>query len=277
MERTFEKMKSRLSLLALLSCFAVAGNAQDAVPQAYITQGNVQQNKSTYDNEMQRAAQEARRLKELKAAMASSGAGPAPVFTTAEEFLAANRPPMPPPSSEPRPSPVRRDAYVPDFDDSGSSSGAGGGTSPEMPVKERSFFKWLKSKKNKTPDPILEPAGASSYANPYEEPTGAESAPEFAMAPEPEPATPSVTVNGVASPVDSEESRSSIFVNHEQGFAPGSELAVVKKDAEIFADNVLVRVFSGTQVAVLGEDKGDVAIQLLDGRVGLIKKRNLAR
>ncbi|MDF1824331.1 MAG: hypothetical protein P1U68_06795 [Verrucomicrobiales bacterium] len=264
-------MKRLLSFLALLSCFAFTGNAQESVPQTYVTQGNVQQNKSIYENEMQRAALEARRLKELKAAMASSGANPAPVYTTAEEFLAANRPPMPAPS-EPRPAPVRRDAYVPDFDV--SESNPDGGSSVEMPEKERSFFKWLKGKKKKEPEVSFEPVGASEYSNVYEEPVSEEAAPGVPMAPE--FADPPAASSAV-SRSDSEEERSSIFVSREQGFAPGSQLATVKKETEILADDVRVRVFPGTSVAVLGEDKGDVAIQLSDGRIGLIKEKYLDR
>lgn len=273
-------MKSLLYSLASLSCFVFSGNAQDAVPPAYVTQGNVQQNRSTYENELQRAAQEARQKKELMASMAASGGTAPPVITTAEQFLAADRPPMPAPS-EPRPAPVRGEAYVPSFDAPSTNTGSTPAGSFEMPEKERSFFKWLKTKKKKTTDPTFEPVGASDYTNPYEEPGNADTA-ESAPAPpapipdapamnEPAPPVPSVT----AAPVS--EGPAPIFVPRETGFPAGAEIASIKKDTEIFADEVLVRVFAGTQVAVMGQNKDDVAIQLSDGRLGVIKKKFLAR
>lgn len=104
-----------------VSLFPFVGNGQDsgtaAAPSsaatAYGTQGNAALNKTLHERELMQAAQEARQLKELKAAMAAQSSYAHPqTFLTAEQFLAANRPPMPPPSESP---PVQRSSYVPEF------------------------------------------------------------------------------------------------------------------------------------------------------------------
>ncbi|MEM6916622.1 MAG: hypothetical protein AAF491_08670, partial [Verrucomicrobiota bacterium] len=157
-------MKPTLLLSALLSCFVLQGNAQESVPASpaatsYATQGNVAQNKSVYDQEMERAAFEARKVKELKAAIASQSFGPPPApITSASQYLAANRPPVPPPSQAP--AAERPAAEVPTFNTAPSSPAPSSSAPPrssspnagvpdfELPQKqERSFFKWLKNKK----------------------------------------------------------------------------------------------------------------------------------
>jgi hypothetical protein len=287
-------MKPTFILLALLSCFVIPGNAQESAPVSapvnYGTQGNVAQNRSLYELELQRAAQEARRMKELKAAIASTGFAPPPTITTASQFLAANRPPMPPPSEQPEVE--RSEAYVPDFENPTRPSSVPSrpvqpsGNTPnfEMPEKERSFFKWIKGKKDDDSVSDLPPVGASQYetTNPYEEP-GATDAPPApptdqgipdvpAMNEEPAPIMRSSTPPVAEAPSEP----APIFVRREEPVTESVETAVVEKDTDAYVSGVLVKLFAGTQVAVLGKNGGDAAVRLPDGRVGTVKWKSLS-
>ncbi|MEM1440695.1 MAG: hypothetical protein AAGF67_00030 [Verrucomicrobiota bacterium] len=293
-------MKPTFLLSALLSCFVIQGNAQESVPataptNSYATQGNVSQNRSIYDQEMQRAAVEARKMKELKAAIASQSFGPPPAtITTASQFLAANPPAVPP---APQSSEVERSAaYVPEFDNPETSSSAG--STPSRPVEssgavpdfelpekqERSFFKWLKNKKDEPEFEGLPPAGASRYEqNPYESPATNSSPPEPA---------PPATSNGIpdvpamndsvpappAPPSAGENSApASIFVKRDNGAPAAAETATVEKDSEAVVNGVIVKLYAGTQVTVLSKTVSEATVRLPDGRVGSVKRRSLSR
>ena len=85
-----------------ISSFITIGNAQDAgeVPitpatNFYGSQGNVATNRSLLDSELNRAAEAARQKKALMAAMAAQSPAQHPVYTTAEDFLEANKPNWP--------------------------------------------------------------------------------------------------------------------------------------------------------------------------------------
>lgn len=305
-------MKPNLILSALLSCFVISGNAQESVPiTSYGTQGNAAQNRSVYELELQRAAQEARRMKELKAAMASSGFAPPPPITTASQFLAANRPPMPPPSeASDAPEGERPAAYVPEFESRPTTpsrpvsapsrpvstpsrpvSGGGGEPSFALPEKERSFFKWMKGKKAEDEGADLPPVGAAEYqnTNPFEAPeTG--SAPPEPPAPEPmsegipdvpamneEPA-PIMRDSAPPAPAMEEPAEPApIFVRREEPVAAAAETAVVEKDADAVVSGVLVKLFAGTEVAVLSRSGSEATVRLPDGRVGTVKRKSLSR
>lgn len=289
-------MKPTFLLSALLSCFLISGNAQESAPAPinYGTQGNAAQNRSVYEIELQRAAQEARRMKELKAAMASSAFAPPPPITTADQFLAANRPPMPPPSEKPEVE--RREAYVPEFETPSTPSSvpsrpvepSGNTASFEMPEKERSFFKWIKGKKDDDSISDLPPAGAAQYEtdNPYQEP-GETSAPPAPTAPPVEQGIPDVPAmneepapimrNSAPPQVEAPSEPAPIFVRREEPVAASGETAVVEKDTDAIVSGVLVKLFAGTQVAVLSRNGSDATVRLPDGRVGTVKRKSLSR
>ncbi|MEX2580427.1 MAG: hypothetical protein WD342_15320 [Verrucomicrobiales bacterium] len=125
-----------------VSCFVAVGNAQDAETATATgaasyngTQGNVAANRSLRDAEMNRAVQEARQKKALMAAMASQSLTELTVPTTAEAFLAANRPaPMTSSEREARMTDASRRSYVPEFEDApAASTGADRYVRPERP------------------------------------------------------------------------------------------------------------------------------------------------
>ncbi|MDF1658462.1 MAG: hypothetical protein P1U58_12680 [Verrucomicrobiales bacterium] len=287
-------MKPTLILSALLSCFVISGNAQEPAPVSgpvnYSTQGNASQNRSVYELELQRAAQEARRMKELKASIAASAFGPPPPITSADQFLATNRPPTPPPSEEPEGEGSA--AEVPEFENASVPSrpveASGNIPTFEMPEKERSFFKWMKGKKNDDSAIELPPAGSSQYetGNPYEAPDVSSTPPEPpappenqgipdvpAMNEEPAPIMRSSTPPAVETPSEP----APIFVRREEPVAASGETAVVEKDADAIVSGVLVKLFAGTQVSILERNGSDVTVRLPDGRVGMLKKKSLSR
>ncbi len=233
-------------------------------------------------------------MKELKAAMASTAFAPPPAITTASQFLAANRPPMPPPSENPEIE--RSEAYVPEFETPSTPSSvpslpvepSGNTPSFEMPEKERSFFKWMKGKKEDDAVSDLPPAGAAEYetANPYEEPDMSSSPPEPpapvvsqdipdvpAMNEEPAP-----IMRPPAPPVaETPSAPAPIFVRREEAAGPSGEVATVEKDADAIVKGVLVKLYAGTRVSVLDTGGSDATVRLPDGRVGTVKRKSLSR
>lgn len=184
-------MKSTLPFVLGISCFVLSGNSQDEgetvsygpAATAYNTQGNVAYNRSQAERELDRAAQEARALKELMYSRAAlNGTPPPPPPRTAAEFLAANKPPPPPPSDSPKP-PVRtsRD-YVPTFETGGVNTPAPAPVTTDagldMRKQEKGLFKQLFQSRKKAEETAYEaPVGASEYRNPYTPETSDATAP----------------------------------------------------------------------------------------------------
>lgn len=153
-----------------VSFLTAAGNAQDSSetasatvrPGVYAIQGSAAHNQTLRDAEQRRRVDEARQMKAIKDSMRT--VNPAAVkHTTAEQFLAANRPPMPPATDPAEQERIRRDSYVPDFQAPASAPQARGGyTAPppldysrvetELPEK-RNFFRWLGSQNNSNQSP----------------------------------------------------------------------------------------------------------------------------
>lgn len=106
-----------------VTLFTALGNAQDdAAPDSAsapspgsAARGNVAMSKARHEVDLQRAALTSREQKALKEAMAAYAPKPAPI-TTAEQFLAANRPPAAPPrEGDSAFSRVRTSTEVPEF------------------------------------------------------------------------------------------------------------------------------------------------------------------
>lgn len=135
----------------------------------YAAQGNVAMNKAQHEAELLRAAQVSRQQKALKEAMAAYAQKPQTI-TTAEQFLAANRPPAQPPrEGDAGMSPVRTSTYVPEFQTTTSRvNRSGSGTSgpstmsgtAALPERKPGLFDFFKSKKSA-------PAAVDPGANPY--------------------------------------------------------------------------------------------------------------
>lgn len=135
----------------------------------YAAQGNVAMNKTLHEAELQRAAHASRQQKALKEAMAAYTQRPQTI-TTAEQFLAANRPPaMPPREGDAGMSPVRTSTYVPEFETTTSRvNRSGSGTSgpstmpgtAALPERKPGLFDFFKSKKSA-------PTAVDPGANPY--------------------------------------------------------------------------------------------------------------
>ena len=153
-----------------VSFLTAAGNAQDGAenaavtsrPGVYTTQGSAAHNQTLRDTEQRLRVEEARQMKAIKDSMRTEN--PAAVkYTTAEQFLAANRPPMPPAIDPAEQERIRRDSYVPDFQASSSASQTWGGHTAPPPVdyprtetklpEKRNFLKWLGSQKNSNQSP----------------------------------------------------------------------------------------------------------------------------
>ncbi|NRB73482.1 MAG: hypothetical protein HRU46_03920 [Verrucomicrobiales bacterium] len=153
-----------------VSFLTAAGNAQDGAetaavtssPGVYTTQGSAAYNQTLRDAEQRRRVDEARQMKAIKDSMRT--VNPSAVkYTTAEQFLAANRPPMPPATDPAEQERIRRDSYVPDFQAPSSAPQARGGYTAPPPVdyprvetelpEKRNFFKWLGSQNSRNQPP----------------------------------------------------------------------------------------------------------------------------
>ncbi len=274
---------------------------EEAVPALYRHQANVEQSKMMHDRELAQAARNARIDKELKAAMAAQGmSARPPVITTAAQFLEANKPPPAPPSDTPRPEPRRGGDYVPPFeipDDptAGSSSRVRPENGPgaedamiqstggvEMPGKKGGFFsKLFGGKKAESlpesappsmpseyptvpqsdalpPEPVPEVAQTDAFEIP--DAPGINDPPVAAPAPPTSPAPPSEPV--VAS-------GASIFKAKKAAETAGTKLTVVS-DVNATVSGVLVKLFEGDKVEMLGQTGALARIRLKDQRVGTV-------
>lgn len=192
-------MRARYLVLVGVSLFPVLGNGQDGgatapspATTAYGTQGNAALNRTLHERELMAAAAQARELKELKAAMAAQAqanySNPQ-TYMTAQQFLAANRPPTPPPSET---EPVERsDSYVPEFRTGGVNTTAEPPSNPEpvptysnpgMPEKKRTglfdLFKGKRDAPEYTENPYEGPdVPPASYVNPEPEAPVTDSSP----------------------------------------------------------------------------------------------------
>ncbi len=152
-------MKTTFWLTLALSLFIGFGNGQDGAvsttPPAdgWGVHGNAAWSKAQREAEREQAAAAARQKKALMGAMSSYVQPPAPI-TTAEQYLSAHRPPAPPRDEGAAPSPVRRDAYVPEFETSPAPSGSGRETPSGAAAavqEKRGLFDLFKPKR-KSPD-----------------------------------------------------------------------------------------------------------------------------
>ncbi|MDF1740680.1 MAG: hypothetical protein P1U86_16080 [Verrucomicrobiales bacterium] len=286
---------------------AVEAGAQEATQQLpttvveqpvgplYRNQANVEQSKMMHDRELEQAARDARIEKELKAAMAAQGmSARPPVIRTAEEFLAANKPPTPPPSDTPRPEPRRGGDYVPPFeipDDptarSNSRVSAESGPSAEeamiestggieMPEKKEGFFSRLfGGKKSESSPESAPPAMPSEYPTVAQDDTlPPEPAPEMEQNNSFEiPDAPGINDAPVAPPEPPSQpvaaSGGSIFKGKKPAAASGTKLTVVS-DVNATVAGVLVKLFEGDEVEMLGQTGALAQIRLKDQRVGTV-------
>lgn len=148
---------------------STGGVPSEGVAMGYAAQGNVAMNQALHEAELLRAAQVSRQQKALKEAMAAYAQKPQTI-TTAEQFLAANRPPaMTPREGDGGMSPVRTSTYVPEFQTTTSRvNRSGQGTSgpstisgtAALPERKPGLFDFFKSKKSA-------PAAVDPGANPY--------------------------------------------------------------------------------------------------------------
>lgn len=179
-------MKATLWLTLALSFFSRFGNGQDGAvsttppPDGWGVHGNVAWSKAQHEAELEKAAAAARQKKALMGAMSSYVQQPAPI-TSAEQYLAVHRPPAPPAGESAAPSPVRRDAYVPEFEAAPARSGRGRESlsapvaAPSAPAPEkRGLFGLFKSKEK-----------APAISDPGPDPGTMESVPPTAAYPEP--------------------------------------------------------------------------------------------
>ena len=214
------RMKRIIVLGLGVSCFASLGNGQESgTGTVQSIQGNVAWNRHLDEQDLKRATTEARRMKELKHAMAAQAPAQV-VYTTANDFLAANRTPTPPPSEE-RPEPRRGSSYVPDFEssqdgpvrpgpDAGQvSSPSNAGSSGDLSTKDRKLFGWFRGKKNNQVDGSqTAPVGAAEYQNPYEQ-QGIETSDEAT--------SPGAPVSEPPSPEQAEANREAVLAATNQG------------------------------------------------------------
>lgn len=99
-----------------LDTTVVTGGPSAGPGSFYGVQGNTAMARSLHEKEQAAAVRQARIKKELMAAMAAQSMAARPqTFTTAEEYMAANKPPTPPPSDDVD-NFVPRTSYVPDFE-----------------------------------------------------------------------------------------------------------------------------------------------------------------
>jgi len=143
------------------SFLTAAGNAQEESVGIYTTQGSMAYNQTLRDAEQRRRVEEARRIKAIKDTMRTVNSSQFK-YATAEQFLAANRPPVPPPVDPSEQARIQRENFVPDFLQGQSAAPQGGYTTPppvDYPrvetesAEKRNFFKWLGSQKNSSEAP----------------------------------------------------------------------------------------------------------------------------
>lgn len=165
-----------------LTFFTTLGNAQDgAVPSpagsGYGIQGNVAWKRSQQEADLEKAALAARQKKAMMNSMASVAMKP-PTITSAEQYLQFYKPVAEANAGAPGTgsSPVRRDAYVPEFDTAPVLTGRGEATPPppaapappvmsrtELPSK-RGLFGFLKNRdEGQVEADLLPPPPASTY------------------------------------------------------------------------------------------------------------------
>ncbi len=206
-----------------VSFFATLGNSQDAVvtsapPTGYGVQGNAAWTQSQHDAELRNAALAARQKKEMMNSMAAVGMQ-TPTFTSAEQYLQFYKPTVTANTgaSGAGTPPVRRDAYVPEFETGPTTKVrseapappevAPVATAPSAPPTDRTdlpakrgLFNFLKGKEASQVDAALLPAPpASAYP---ETPVGSTDAPPAPAAAPVEPAsapTEAVTMATVGS------------------------------------------------------------------------------
>lgn len=190
-------MKKALFWILGISCFAALGNGQDDAvattppPNGWGVQGNVAWTKAQHAAELEKAALAARQQKALKEAMGSYSRA-APPIMTAEQFLAANRPPASasPPLGDSAPvNLARRQEYVPAFESTPARAGRGepstasvqaasGSSTVDLPQKRfglRDLFRGKEKGANEIsgdlpPNPYVDspPIPASTYPTPLE-------------------------------------------------------------------------------------------------------------
>lgn len=184
-------------IVVAVSSIVVIGNAQDTgegtevptVPTSnlYGSQGNVATNRALHEAELNRAAEAARQKKALMSAMAAQSMAAAPRPTSAEAYLAANKPnwPTPPPSSGPDITTAssqafgdRRERIAPTLPD---PSGQPSALVPQFEQEKPGLFDRLRRNSNSSDSAqnSFEPVPASSYevmASPEPTLVGAEDA-----------------------------------------------------------------------------------------------------
>lgn len=159
-----------------LAYLPILGNGQDgALPPTVVQnapgiQGNVAWTRAQQDAELDRAAAAARQKKAVMESMLTQVQRP-PVITSAEQYLAVNRPAVPrsPEGSGPSPQAMRSNAYVPAFENAPARTGVAQGAtsapaSPELPQKKGGLFSLFKSKEKEAETaPDLPPPPPASY------------------------------------------------------------------------------------------------------------------
>lgn len=158
-----------------LAYLPILGNGQDGalpptvVPNAPGIQGNVAWTQAQQDAELDRAAAAARQKKAVMESMLTQVQRPA-VITSAEQYLAVNRPiaPRSPEGSGPSPQVVRGNAYVPAFENASNRTGSGQGTTPhpvssDLAEKKGGLFSLFKSKEKEAETAPGLPLPPASY------------------------------------------------------------------------------------------------------------------
>lgn len=176
-----DRMKATLRLTLALSLFPLFGNGQDGAvsttppPEGWGVHGNLAWSQAQREAERSQAANAARQKKALMEAMASYRQKSEPI-TTADQYLAAHQPVAPP--RESAPSPVRRDVYVPQFENvapdnvspRANRAEATSVAAAALPVPEssekRGLFSWMRGKKPETPAVSQPLPPAAAYPEP---------------------------------------------------------------------------------------------------------------
>lgn len=147
---------------AALTGVATTTPAETAVAMGYAAQGNVAMNEALRKAELQAALQKAREKRATQQAMVNYVQKPEPI-TTAEQYLAAHRPPM---SRSSGPSEAadssRQRTYVPEFEaQTGRADSAANTSSESTPAARKpglfDRFKWKKSKSQESNPSFVDP------------------------------------------------------------------------------------------------------------------------